>query len=208
MSREAVEQYFENHWIHRTRHGLDGQTPLQAGLAASHGDAVARARLTAVVRVREQLGNRPSALLLYQGYPFDRLRRRLGLELIYPSAVEPQDLSCASGAELDLLDPAALDDARLVEALFSSAGLRDDARTSRFASEFLKRRPAALTSLDLPSVVSPLVRQAMGRNNYKSALSWLKEARSMAGSGVATTLEVWCGGLRESGASRFGDGCL
>ena len=63
------------------RHGLDGRSPLAAALAASRGDAVARAKLTAVVRLREQLGNRPSALLLYQGYPFDRLRRRLGLEL-------------------------------------------------------------------------------------------------------------------------------
>ena len=65
-------------------------------LAASRGDAVARAKLTAVIRLREQLGNRPSALLLYQGYPFDRLRRRLGLELVYPNAVDPEDLGCAS----------------------------------------------------------------------------------------------------------------
>ena len=191
MSREAVEQYFESHWIHRPRHGLDGQSPLQAGLAASEGDAIARARLTAVVRLREQLGNRPSALLLYQGYPFDRLRRRLGLELIYPSAVDPLDLGCASGAELDLLDAAALDDSRLAEAFTSAAGLRDDARTARVATELLKRRPTTPTSLDLTSVVSPLVRQAMGRDDYKGALSWLKEARSMAAGGVATTLEVW-----------------
>ena len=67
-------------------------------------------------------------LLLYQGYPFDRLRRRLGLELVYPSAVDMQDLGCASGAELDLLDLATLDDSRLVEAFTSAAGLRDDAR--------------------------------------------------------------------------------
>jgi hypothetical protein len=40
-------------------------------------------------------------------------------------------------------------------------------------------------------VVSPLVRQAMGRNDSKGALSWLKEARSVASGGVATTLEVW-----------------
>ena len=35
---------------------------------------------TAVVRLREQVGSRPSARALYQGYPFDRLRRRLGLD--------------------------------------------------------------------------------------------------------------------------------
>ena len=89
---------------------------------------------TAVVRVREQLGNRPSRarLLLYQGYPFDRLRRRLGLELVYPNAVDLEDLSCASGEELDRLDPATIDDNRLAEAFASAAGLRDDARTARW----------------------------------------------------------------------------
>ena len=191
LSREAVEHYFENQWIHRPRHGLDGRSPLAAGLEASRGDAVARAKLTAVVRLREQLGNRPSALLLYQGYPFDRLRRRLGLELVYPNAVDLQDLGCASGEELDRLDPATLDDSRLVEAFTSAAGLRDDARTARLASELLKRRPAAMASLDLTAVVSPLVRLAMGRNDYKAALSWLKEARSMSGGDTATTLEIW-----------------
>ncbi len=190
LSREAVEQYFENRWIHCPRHGLDGRSPLAAGLEASRGDAVARARLTAVVRLREQLGNRPSALLLYQGYPFDRLRRRLGLELVYPSAVDLQDLGCASGAELDLLDLTTLDDSRLVEAFTSAAGLRDDARTVRFAADLLKRRPAAMASLDLTSVVSPLLRLAMARNDSKAALNWLKEGRSMAGGETATTLEV------------------
>ncbi len=143
LSRESVEQYFENHWIHRPRHGLDDRSPLGAGLEASRGDAVARAKLTAVVRLREQLGNRPSALLLYQGYPFDRLRRRLGLELVYPNAVDLQDLGCASGLELDRLDPATLDDSRLVEAFTSAAGLRDDARTARLTSELFKRTPTA-----------------------------------------------------------------
>ena len=76
LSRESVEQYFENNWIHRPRHGLNDRSPLGAALEASRNDAIARAKLTAVVRLREQLGNRPSALFLYQGYPFDRLRRR------------------------------------------------------------------------------------------------------------------------------------
>ena len=191
LSRESVEDYFENRWIHRSRHGLDDRSPLAAGLAASRGDAIARAKLTAVVRLREQLGNRPSALLLYQGYPFDRLRRRLGLELVYPGAVDLQDLGCASGLELDRLDPATLNDSRLVEAFTSAAGLRDDARTARLAAEMLKRRPVALTSLDLTSVVSPLVRVAMGRDDYKAALSSLKEARSISAGVTATTLEVW-----------------
>jgi tetratricopeptide (TPR) repeat protein len=191
LRREAIEQYFENRWIHRPRHGLDGRSPLAAGVEVHRGDAAARAKLAAVVRLREQLGNRPSALLLYLGYPFDRLRRRLGLELVYSSAVDMQDLGCASGTELDLLDLATLDDSRLIEAFTSAAGLRDDARTARFAAELFKRRPAAMACLDLSSMVAPLVRLATSRNDFKAALSWLKEGRSMTSGETATTLEVW-----------------
>ena len=88
LRREAVESYFENEWIHHPRQGLGGVTALSAARQAANGDAVARAKLTAVVRLREQLGNRPSALFLYQGYPFDRLRRRLGLELDHGTTVD------------------------------------------------------------------------------------------------------------------------
>jgi tetratricopeptide (TPR) repeat protein len=191
LSREAVEQYFENQWIHRPRHGLAGRSPLGSAREASGGDAVARARLTAVVRLREQLGSRPSALLLYQGYPFDRLRRRLGLELIYPAAVDLEDLGCASPEELDRLDPAALDDLRLIEAFTSAAGLRDDARTSRLAGELLNRRPVALESLDLTSVAAPLVRQAIARGDVEEAVRWLKLARSNSEGETARTLDIW-----------------
>ena len=72
------------------------------------GDAVARAKLTAVVRLREQLGNRPSALLLYQGYPFDRLRRRLGLELAMPPRSIPWTWAAPVPASWIGLDPATL----------------------------------------------------------------------------------------------------
>jgi tetratricopeptide (TPR) repeat protein len=191
LSRESVERYLEDQWIHRPRHGLDGRTPLAASVAANRGDTVARAKLTAVIRLREQLGNRPSALLLYQGYPFDRLRRRLGLEMVYPGAVDPDDLGCASGLELDRLDPAALDDTRLVAAFTSAAGLKDDARTGRLAAELLKRRPIALTSLDLADVVAPLVRQAIARDDIDRAVSWLKDARALSDPATARTLEVW-----------------
>ena len=191
LSRESVERYLEDQWIHRPRHGLDGRSPLAASVAASRGDTVARAKLTAVIRLREQLGNRPSAILLYQGYPFDRLRRRLGLEMVYPTAVDVADLGCASAAELDRLDPAMLDDTRLVEAFMSAAGLKDDARTGRLATELLKRRPIALKSLDLARVVAPLVRQSIARNDIDGAVSRINEARSICDPATATTLEIW-----------------
>ena len=124
--RESVESYYENQWIHRPRQGLDGLSPLAASQDARRGDAVARAKLEAVVQVREQLGSRSSAIAMYQGYPFDRLRRRLGLDPVHPDTVDLQDLSCAGPAELQDQNPHDLDDVRLVEAFKSAAGLRDD----------------------------------------------------------------------------------
>ena len=93
--------------------------------------------------------------------------------------------------ELDRLDPSTLDDARLVEAFTSAAGLRDDARTARLASELLKRRPALLDSLDLTSVVSPLVRLAIARDDQSAAVDWLKQVRSISTGNTAKTLDIW-----------------
>ncbi len=95
LARDAIEHYFENEWIHRERKGLGNRTPLAASKAALGDDAIARAKLTAVVKLREQLGGRASTRALYKGYPFDRLRRRLGLEGALAGAVDPLDLSCA-----------------------------------------------------------------------------------------------------------------
>jgi tetratricopeptide (TPR) repeat protein len=191
LRRESVEDYFENQWIHRVRHGLNDRSPLAAATAARDGDVIARAKLSAVVQLREQFGCRPSAILLYQGYPFDRLRRRLGLELVDSNSVDAHDLACASADELDDLDVGKLDDAALVEAFTSAAGLRNDARTARFATELFRRQPGALTSLELTSVVSPLVRQVMRRNEFDNALSWLKTARTLSDGNAAKTLEIW-----------------
>src|SRR5439155_18629067 len=95
LLREWVEHFYEDEWIHRARQGLDGLSPIGAARAARRGNAVLRAKLAAVVGFREQLGNRPSSLRLYQGYPFDRLRLRLGLEPTDPAAVDPEHLACA-----------------------------------------------------------------------------------------------------------------
>jgi hypothetical protein len=73
----------------------------------------------------------------------------------------------------------------------SAAGLKDDARTGRLATELLKRRPIALKSLDLALVVAPLVRQSIARNDIDGAVSLLKEARSIGDPATATTLEIW-----------------
>ncbi len=191
LTREAIELYFENEWIHRERKGLGGRSPLGASGAAKLGDVVARAKLTAVVKLREQLGSRISTVALYKGYPFDRLRRRLGLELVDAGAVDPLELGCAAPDELDALEAGTLDDATLVDAAASAAGLGDDARTSRFAAEVVRRECPAAGNIDLRPLVSALVRRAMNQGTPDDAIGWIERSRPMADAETAGTLDVW-----------------
>jgi tetratricopeptide (TPR) repeat protein len=189
FARAAVEHYYEDVWVHLPRFSLDGRTPL----AASTGDIVARAKLAGVVLFREQLGARPSHASIYQGYPFDRLRRRLGMvdRDEFPNTVDLEDLSCASPAELDALDPDALPDVRLADAVASANGLRDDARTARFAAVLLRRSPVNLDAIDLRIVVAPLVRVALRRGDPADALDCLDRARGLATGEHARTFAIW-----------------
>ncbi len=191
LSREALESYYENQWIHRPRQGLDGLSPLAAAQDARRGDAVARAKLAAVIQVREQLGNRSSAMALYQGFPFDRLRRRLGLDLVHPDAVDTRDLSCAGLAELQDQAVEDLDDVRLVEAFKSAAGLRDDDLTTRFALELVRRKPDQLVQLDLSSVYAPLIRRSIQSGSPQDALEWLDQARTLSPDSSRHTFDTW-----------------
>lgn len=188
--REWVEHYYEDLWIHRPRQGLGGRSPMAAAEAAHRGDAVARAKLAAVVAFREQLGRRPSAQRLYHGYPFDRLRRRLGLGPEEPEAVDPADLSCAPAWELAALDPATLDDHRLRDAVASAVGLLDDAIAAPLGRELLRRKlPIAGTTL--VGAVSPMVRRAMAAGDPAEALDWIARARPLADPPHAEVLDVW-----------------
>jgi tetratricopeptide (TPR) repeat protein len=191
LTRGAIESYYENQWIHRPRQGLDGLSPLAASQDARRGDAVARAKLEAVVQVREQLGSRCSALAMYQGYPFDRLRRRLGLDLVHADSVDIHDLSCASLAELQDQDHHDLDDVRLVESFKSASGLRDDELTARFALELVRRKPSHLAQLDLATLFAPLVRLSLQNGKSREALDWLEQARTLGSDTSRRTFDTW-----------------
>ncbi|MEA2632803.1 MAG: hypothetical protein QOE66_3022 [Chloroflexota bacterium] len=190
LTRGAVESSYEDRWIHVPRKGLDGRSPLEAARLAA-ADVVVRARLTAVLRLREQLGARPGTAELYQGYPFDRLRRRLGLDPVDPATLDLEDVSCMSEAELDALDPAAPEDVRLADAFQSAAGLRQDDRTSRFAAELVRRNSPSLARLDLASLFAPLVRQAMSAQDPGRAIAWLDRARAIASGSGRRTFDIW-----------------
>ena len=191
LMREWVEHYYENVWIHRDRHGLGSRSPIAAAREAERGDSVLLAKLTAVVNFREQLGRRPSALRLYQGYPFDRLRRRLGLEPSVSGSTDPSDLSCASSSELDALDVSSIDNQRLVEAVASAVGLRDDARTSALTTELIRRRPPESIALNLANAVSALIRTALKSRDSDAAIQWIDQARPLSNFKTQITLDSW-----------------
>lgn len=190
LRRDWVEHYYEDLWVRRPRQSLGGRNPLDTAEAAHRGDPEARARLTAVVAFREQLGQRPSARLLYQGYPFDRLRRRLGLAADDPDAVDPSDLSCAPAWELAALDPGSLDDHRLGDAVASAVGLGVDPITAPLADELLRRGLPTDGSIRI-GAVGAIVRRAMAVDDASRALVAMDQARTSADPATAEILGVW-----------------
>lgn len=141
LTREAVEQYYEYDWIVRPLTSLAdvGSTPAAASRRADQGDPTARARLSAAVRLREQLGERPNVAALYAGYPFDRLRSRLGLDPLDPAALDASDPSCLGPSQLRALDPSALETSALADAHRSARLFGDDDLADRLADELAAR---------------------------------------------------------------------
>ncbi|SIO05211.1 hypothetical protein SAMN05444166_2211 [Singulisphaera sp. GP187] len=191
LAREAVERFYEDFWIHLPRHGLGDLSPLQASRAAKAGDPVARVRLTAVVRMREQLGARPRTAILYQGYPFDRLRRRLGLELDNPASVDLDDPSCMSEDDLDRLVLEPLTGPSLAEAYLSATAFGDDRRTARIAAQLLKAPGMDSSRVVNPDLFAVLVREAIRVDNPREAQRWLERGRATHGGRDRRTYDIW-----------------
>jgi tetratricopeptide (TPR) repeat protein len=172
LRRENVEDYFENRWIHLAQRGLDDHSPLQV----SGRDVAWRARLEGTVRFCEEVAARPASAERFQGYPFDRLRRRLGLPPRDAEAIDAADASSMSGDDLDRLDPSALDDHTLIDAFRSAAALGNDARTARFADRLIAANSPSLARLDLKDVFAPLIRCALAEGHPEEALRRVDQA--------------------------------
>ena len=172
LARAALERRLEDRWIHWPRHGLGGRSPARAARLVG-ADPILRAKLEAVVRLREGLAQRHRVAHLYDGYPFDRLRKRLGLPVADARSVDPEDESCFAVEDLRRLDPGTLDTARLVSAFRSADGLRDDDLTDPFARELLERGEPALALNDPRPAVAVLVRRALREDGPTAALAWV-----------------------------------
>lgn len=176
LTRESIEHRLENVWIHWPRQGLGNRSPREAARAASQGDLTARAQLEGVVQLRAELGARPRLAELYAGYPFERLRRRLGLPIEEASAIDPDDFSCASLDELRALEVSQLNDIRLADAYLSAVGLLEDSLISTLGEALLARGSKASALVELRPLFAALVRQALSRDDEAGALAWLEQA--------------------------------
>ncbi len=161
--------------------------------AVEQADPVAKAKLEALVQLREQLadafaadaiwreqkgGEKALARMLVNGYPFDRLRRRLGLPPIEQASVDSDDYSSAGGAELDAIDPNVLDDFKLSDAFRAAASLGDDERTSRFAKVVLSRD--GRMPIKHSEALAPLVRRLTQERRWKEASTEVDKAVGQA----------------------------
>ncbi len=178
LVREALEHRLEHIWVHWPRHGLDGRSPLEAGSAAVAGDAVASVKLEGVLQMREQLAQRATAVALQGAYPFERLRRRLGITPRREEEVDPADVSCMGLTALRNLDLGKLEESTLAEAAHSAAGLRNDALTARITAAWLDRgpRPHAHHDVDPTDAIAALVRDSLSQGLPDPALDWLAKA--------------------------------
>src|SRR5205807_1267750 len=139
-----------------------------------------------------QLASRPKMTCLYVSYPFDRLRRRLGLPALDVESVNAADDSCKGPRELDQLDPPRLDGPALAAAAASAQGLGDDRRTARFAAELFRRAPESLAAYQAPKLLGALLRQALNEEgDAEAALDWLDRAEQVDSGRNLRTYQTW-----------------
>jgi tetratricopeptide (TPR) repeat protein len=185
--RAAIEQYYETVWIAIPQHALalreNGSLvalePREAARRARENAAL-RAKLTAVVEFREQLGRRPVAAGLYAGYPFDRLRNRLGLEPHDASLVDESDPFCLNEAQLRALDLQSLHRLTLWDAFRSSDALGGAGLAAPVARRLAEVEPASLVRDQEPSLGSVLFDDAAARSDWDEARRWSELALDAA----------------------------
>jgi hypothetical protein len=183
LSREAIELFYENEWARQPRYGLVPSetdfpvSPLVASrLAPSspHGAEI-EARLQALIHTREQLADRPMTALPQTGYPFDRLRNRLGLKLHDGDLVDPSDVSCMSERQLEALQTDLWEIPLLHDAFRSAYGLlgRSAAVVGRLARQIVDRDGDALAGTQADALLDAAVCSTLTREDLAQAVGYL-----------------------------------
>lgn len=145
--------------------------PDQAAWAGYHwDDPVARARLLGFIRLREQLSLRPQAQSLYAGYPFDRLRFRLGLEVRDTRLVEDDEIALRSEPRLSTLELDPVDAASLADVYRSAAWACESNTLGRIALALVTRDPTQAASLDVPALFEAAVGAVLDEDGAGAAL--------------------------------------
>ena len=180
LLREWIETYYETIWINLSRHSLTHEnrellTPMQASDASVH-DPLLRIRLEGLIAYREQLSLRPTMLKLYQGYPFDRLRRRMGLPLEDPTLIEDQDISTLSPTEIDDLEFSDLDPTSLIMAYQRVQTANTRARIACILSE---KNPKSVLNFDFPRFALSMLEES------EDPTAWRMKARASSNSDAA-----------------------
>jgi tetratricopeptide (TPR) repeat protein len=185
LCRESIERFYEREWAGDPRPSL-GESPdrhidiNRESTKDPNRDPAWLARLAGVIRLREQLAGRPQLAAIRAGYPFDRLRRRLGLPMDDPDAVDPADYSAMSREELEALDLESLDEAALVEVARSANGI-DNILASRVARLLAERDPSSMLRLWFPDLLSLLVVAAIIDDEPDVYQDWLDRMEPLSG---------------------------
>jgi tetratricopeptide (TPR) repeat protein len=183
LSREAIELFYENEWARQPRYGLlpssdDGPvSPLAASRVAhtSPHAALVHARLEALIETREQLAERPMVELPPTGYPFDRLRNRLGREPRDADLVDPTDVSCMSERQLEALETDHWELPLLCDAFRSAHGLlgRSAGVVGALAEEIIDRNGGALLRQEADALLDAAICRALVRDDPGQAIEYL-----------------------------------
>jgi tetratricopeptide (TPR) repeat protein len=169
--REHAQQFFEETWIHRPYRGLAGVPPIDAA-----GNPNLRKRLRGVIQFLQDCAAGTAPRL----YDFDRLRRKLGLEVggvpesAGPAAADHGDVSAMGAAELAGLDAGSASYATLEEAFRTATRLDAKELAARFAKE-MTARPADSGQSDRWLAYQHLIQQAQSGGDLDAALSLVDE---------------------------------
>jgi tetratricopeptide (TPR) repeat protein len=171
---ENAGRFYEDTWIHQQRRSLDGNAPVDAA-----GSPRLRKKLRGVIQFIEECAQGT----MVGAYPFDHLRRKLGLSDLAAAApaasgAQPAgpavDISALGAAELAALKPESLSDEQLEQAYQAAHRLDAQELAGHFAGA-LVARPVQPDRPDRYPWYSFLTQKAVRDGQLDAALDYVNE---------------------------------